>query len=268
MDLFGFKEKREKRHLEFLGSLHDKDDKYLYDTYCTLDMDVICGSKNKYLNKEILAVVDELEKRGYVNELGQVYPSKVDKNLKSDINDFIEKLKIKSDTDILSIYNDEKINPLSISSTQGKLKFKAIEDELKNRGYMTSIGILTYPISIKYNNLKEWNVDKLGFIDNIQFNGYEVFITGESKILRIYGEEDDCGETSIKLGYVDEALEREELQYIEMNSELADIDVCTLSATLKFTDGSSVCLSFNQINEDEEDYSLDNLKIEATYLAK
>lgn len=264
MDLFGLKKKRKQKHLDFVNGLKDKDDQYLYDAYCALDMDVICGNTNKYTKKEISAVVDELEQRGFVNELGQVYPYKVEKDFKEEINEFIESLKKNSHLNIVKLYEEESVKPLATSTRQDKLKLKAIKDELKDRGYMTSIGILTYPVLIKYHTLKEWDLENFGLIDNIQFNGYEVFITGENQILRVYGEEDECGETSVKLSFVDEVLEREELQYIEMNSELADIDICTLSAMLKFTDGTSVDFEFNQIIEDD-DYSLDNLVLKANY---
>lgn len=115
-------------------------------------------------------------------------------------------------------------------------------------------------------SLAEWNLENFGLVDNIQYNGYEVFITGENDILRIYGVEDDYAETSIHLGYVEEALEREPLQHIEMNTYLEDIDVSTLNATVKFKDGSSVYFAFNQI-EENDDYSFDNLTIQAKYMA-
>lgn len=267
MDLFGLKKKREQKHLDFINSLKDKDDKHLYDTYCDLDMDIICGNKNKYTKKEISAVVDELKKRGYVNELGQIYPYKVKKSLKLEIKEFIQELKSKTNNHIVDIYNEESIKPLAISSSLDRLKCKAIADELKDRGYMTSTGVLTFPILINYSSLKEWNLENFGLIDNIQFNGFDLFVTGENQTLRIYGEEDEYGETTVKLSFVNEALEREELQYIEMNSELAYIDISTLSAMLTFTDGSSIDFEFKQILEND-DYSLDNLTLKANYSYK
>jgi len=79
MDLFGFKKKRKARHDNFIKTIAEQSDIYLFDAYCALDMDNICGTSNQYNNIELRLVEDELDNRGYVNDHGNVLPYKVKK---------------------------------------------------------------------------------------------------------------------------------------------------------------------------------------------
>lgn len=219
MDLFGLKKRGEKKYLDFINSLPQRTTEYLYDAYCSLDMDMITGNTNNYTKEKKLAVEEELDKRGCVDEYGHVYPSKVKKIT----------------TNILR-------------------KAEALKTE-------------TFVNPIDTKNLEEWDLTNLGLIDSVQFNGYEMFVVGTKKSIKLFGEEDDCGETSVKLDIVTDIPEDDDYQYIEMNSYLSKVDIYTLGAVFEFTDGSEISFDFEQI-DDEDDYSLDNLRLIAKYTNK
>lgn len=76
MDLFGIRRRQEERHDRFMKELSNQSDEYLLQAWSALDMDSICETSNKYTLSEFRAVEEELTKRGYANDMGQIIPYK------------------------------------------------------------------------------------------------------------------------------------------------------------------------------------------------
>lgn len=75
MDLFGFKRRRKEKHEEFMKILSSQSDEYLIDAWMCLDSDKMEDS-DEYTRPELRAVEKELDKRGYVDDMGYVIPHK------------------------------------------------------------------------------------------------------------------------------------------------------------------------------------------------
>jgi len=75
MDIFGFKKRRKQRHEEFINTLSNQSDEYLIDAWMCLDSDSK-ESSDEYTRPELRAVEKELDKRGYVDDMGYVIPHK------------------------------------------------------------------------------------------------------------------------------------------------------------------------------------------------
>lgn len=69
-----FKQKIEEKHNKFIAELQNQSDEYLFNAWSSLDMDLMEGAGNKYTQLKYNAVEEKLNKRGYVNDMGQVIP--------------------------------------------------------------------------------------------------------------------------------------------------------------------------------------------------
>jgi hypothetical protein len=72
MDLFGFKARRKQRHENMMESIPNETDDFLKTGYYALAMDLSFGDRGEYSRIEQIAIYDELDKRGLVDELGFV----------------------------------------------------------------------------------------------------------------------------------------------------------------------------------------------------
>ncbi|MNL91391.1 hypothetical protein D3C81_11250 [compost metagenome] len=73
MGIFNFlKRGKEKRFNEFMKDLSNQSDSYLCDAWVDLDMATLCGTADEYTTLKLSAVEKELDKRGYVDDLGHV----------------------------------------------------------------------------------------------------------------------------------------------------------------------------------------------------
>lgn len=78
MDLFGFKKRRKQRHEDFMACIPHQTDDFLVTAWCDFDMREMEGTEDEYVRAERRAVEDELDKRGYVDEVtGHVYTKKL-----------------------------------------------------------------------------------------------------------------------------------------------------------------------------------------------
>ena len=69
-----FKRKTDEKHIAFIKEWHSQSDEYLFNAWSALNMDLIEGAGNKYTQLKYNGVEEELKKRGYVNDMGQVIP--------------------------------------------------------------------------------------------------------------------------------------------------------------------------------------------------
>lgn len=76
IDLSKLKEDRECRHSDMMESIPKQSDGLLFRTWAYLKSKYVDGTTNEYTDMELEAVVRELDRRGYVDELGQVITPK------------------------------------------------------------------------------------------------------------------------------------------------------------------------------------------------
>lgn len=70
MKLFGGRRRRKERYDKFISELDKQTDSYLFDGLDDLQMRYTSGDTDEYIQLKLLAVENELTKRGYADTMG------------------------------------------------------------------------------------------------------------------------------------------------------------------------------------------------------